>query len=56
MVNQINELSVSEMLRITGGNTADFMEKVAQHIESLESEVVKLRTRVQELEKGNTNE
>jgi hypothetical protein len=45
--------SIPEMLRVTGGNTAQFMEQVALHIEKLENEVVRLRDRVQELEGGN---
>lgn len=43
--------SIPQMLRVTGGNTAEFMEQVALHIEKLEEEVVRLRTRVEELEK-----
>lgn len=42
--------SIPEMLRITGGNTAQFMEQVALHIEKLEGEVTRLSARVQELE------
>lgn len=47
--------SVAEMLRITGGNTASFMEQVAQHIDKLEEEIVKLRERVAELQKQNSD-
>lgn len=49
--------SVAEMVRVTGANTASFMEQVAQHIEGLESEVTRLTARVEELEKahGTTN-
>ena len=42
--------SIPEMLRMTGGNTAQFMDQVALHIEKLEDEVVRLRKRVDELE------
>lgn len=42
--------SVAEMLRITGGNTAAFMEQVADHIDKLEATVVELQRRVAELE------
>jgi predicted transcriptional regulator len=42
--------SVSEMLRITGSNTANFMEQIADHIDKLEQEVLKLQERVKELE------
>lgn len=44
--------SIPEMLRITGGNTAQFMEQVALHIEKLEGEIARLTQRVQELENG----
>ena len=50
--------SVAEMLRVTGGNTAAFMEQIAQHVEQLEMEVDRLTTRVKELEasqNGTTN-
>jgi hypothetical protein len=46
--------SVPDMLRITGGNTAQFMEQVADHIEKLEQEVARLTARVSELEIQNT--
>ena len=42
--------TIPEMLRVTGGNTAQFMDQVALHIEKLEEEVIRLRTRVGELE------
>lgn len=42
--------SIPEMLRITGGNTATFMEQVADHIDKLEAEVARLTARVNELE------
>lgn len=42
--------TVPEMLRITGGNNAAFMEQVALHIEKLEGEVARLTQRIQELE------
>jgi ubiquinone biosynthesis protein UbiJ len=41
------------MLRITGGNTAEFMKQVADHIEKLEDAVVQLKARVTELENDN---
>ena len=47
--------SVPDMLRTTGGNTAQFMEQVALHIEKLEAEVARLTTRVQELENGTSS-
>lgn len=42
--------SVAEMLRITGGNTAAFMEHIAEHVEKLEAEIIRLKQRVDELE------
>ena len=47
--------SVSDMLRITGGNTAAFMDQVADHIDKLEAEVLQLQNRVAELEKQNSD-
>ncbi len=45
--------SVAQMLRVTGANTATFMEEVAKHVDKLESEILKLQQRIAELE--NTN-
>jgi uncharacterized coiled-coil protein SlyX len=45
--------TVVEMVKLTGANTAQFMEQVAIHIEKLEAEVVRLTNRVQELEGQN---
>lgn len=42
--------NVGQMLRMTGANTAQFMEQVALHLEKMESEVVRLTARVAELE------
>lgn len=42
--------SVAEMLRLTGDNTSKFMIHVADHIDKLEQEVVKLQNRIKELE------
>lgn len=42
--------SVPEMLRMTGANTATFMEQVADHIDKLETEVARLTARINELE------
>lgn len=46
--------SVVDMLRTTGNNTAEFMDKVAAHIEKLEQEIIRLQLRVQELENDDT--
>lgn len=45
--------SVGEMLRFTGENTANFMIKVAEHIEKLETIIKELTDRVNELENQN---
>jgi len=47
--------SVPEMLRTTGANTAEFMERVAEHIDKLEQAVVQLQARIEELEASNGN-
>ena len=47
--------TVVDMLRTTGNNTAEFMDKVAAHIEKLEQEVIQLRQRVQEMESNNVD-
>lgn len=47
-----NQPTVVEMLRITGNNTAAFMDQIALHVEKLEAEVVRLRERVKELEES----
>ena len=38
------------MLRMTGSNTADFMARVAAHVDDLEHQVALLQERVTELE------
>ena len=47
--------TVVEMLRTTGNNTAEFMDKVAAHIEVLEQEIIRLQQRIQEMEMSNDN-
>lgn len=42
--------TVAEMLRLTGGNTAQFMEQVALHIEKLENRIFELDKRLTEAE------
>ena len=44
--------TVAEMLRLTGGNTAQFMEHVAGHIEKLEQQVKELSARIAEFERA----
>ena len=50
MTNENVQPSVSQMLRMTGENTSQFMEQVALHLEKLEAEIDRLSQRVQELE------
>lgn len=53
MSNEDLKPTVGQMLRMTGANTATFMEQVAQHVEKLEAEVAQLAQRVAELEAAN---
>lgn len=55
MSENTTQLSVPEMLRLTGDNTADFMKQVATHIEKLETTVSNLQIRITELESQNGN-
>jgi len=51
MINETPQtISVSDMLKKTGENTANFMIKVSEHIDTLEAEVIKLQERIVELE------
>ena len=45
--------TVSEMLRLTGANQAQFMEQVALHVDKLEEEILRLQARVAELEQAH---
>ena len=49
------KLTVSEMLRMTGQNTDNFMKQVAEHIDRLEEQVRTLANRVIELEKSQND-
>jgi len=55
MSEETKELSVSDMLKLTGSNTADFMKRVADHIDELEHQIKLLQERVTEFESA-TNE
>ena len=46
--------TVSQMLRMTGENTFEFMKHVAEHIDKLEGQIVALKARIDELE-GTAN-
>ena len=50
MSEETKALSVSAMLKLTGSNTADFMKRVADHVDDLEHQIVLLQERVTELE------
>jgi len=55
MTEKEQAISVPEMLRLTGANTAEFMKQVAEHIDKLEQAVVQLKDRITELELQNGN-
>lgn len=50
MTEQIQQPRVIELLRITGKNTAEFMDRVADHIQRLEVEIENLQNRIVDLE------
>lgn len=50
MSEETKALSVSAMLKLTGSNTADFMKRVADHVDDLEHQIALLQERVTELE------
>lgn len=50
MSNEDLKPTVPQMLRMTGANTAQFMEQIAEHIEKLEAEVQRATARIAELE------
>jgi len=55
MTEEKKTITVTEMLRQTGNNTAFFMSKVAEHIEQLEEEIAQLRKRIEEFENASTD-
>jgi hypothetical protein len=50
MIDENKQLSVSDMLKMTGTNTAQFMAQVADHVDKLEETIVQLTNRITELE------
>ena len=50
MSEETKALSVSALLKLTGSNTADFMKRVADHVDDLEHQIALLQERVTELE------
>lgn len=49
---EIKPASVSEMLRMTGANTAEFMGKVADHIDNLETALAEANALIEKLKSG----
>lgn len=50
MTENLTPPSISQMLKLTGENTAIFMEQVAIHVDKLEQTVLELQQRIAELE------
>jgi hypothetical protein len=50
MSNENLQPTVVQMLRMTGANTANFLEHIAEHIEMLEQKVADATKRIEELE------
>jgi hypothetical protein len=55
MKESVPNMTVSEMVKTTGANTAKFMLQVAEHIDTLERRVDELKQRIAELESEHTN-
>ena len=53
MTEEQKKITVGEMLRLTGNNTAEFMKQIADHVDNLEATIVQLQLRIAELEKNN---
>ena len=51
------QVTVPEMVRLTANNSLEFMKQIAEHIEKLEQEIVRAKSRIAELEAsyGNDN-
>jgi exonuclease VII small subunit len=50
--NMEQEIKISDMLRQTGENYSQFMQQVANHIDKIESQVIRLEQRILELEEA----
>jgi TolA-binding protein len=46
-------IKVSDMIRTTAENSTQFMQQIADHIDKLEDGIIKLQTRIEELEMQN---
>ena len=55
MKESVPNMTVSEMVKTTGENTAKFMLQVAEHIDTLERRLDELKQRVTELESEHKN-
>ena len=53
MSNEDLKPTVPQMLRMTADNQSHFLTQIADHIDNLEAEVVRLSARVAELESKN---
>ena len=49
------KMRVSDMVRTTAGNTNNMMMQIADHIDKLEAEIIRLTQRVTELEGTNSD-
>jgi len=54
-IKQETTMRVSDMIRTTANNTNNLLMQVADHIDKLEAEIVRLSLRVEQLE-GNTSD
>lgn len=50
MTTQQTPIKVSEMIRTTAGNQAEFLKQIADHIDKLEDSIVQLTNRISDLE------
>ena len=50
MSNENLQPTVVQMIRMTGANTANFLEQIAEHIEMLEQKAAEATKRIEELE------
>jgi hypothetical protein len=46
----------SDMIRLTAGNLNEFLVQVADHLEALENELLRIKTRIAELEASSGND
>lgn len=56
MQEQQQQISVSSMVKQTGENTLKFLNEVANHIELLENEIIKLKDYIKQLEEAKNND